>query len=62
MSSRTIFRCTGVPKEETCIACMFYGGKRHGEVKCLAEEDNTPDYKKGQTRRERKKNGSKDQP
>ena len=43
-----------------CKYCLYYGGKRPGEVKCLADECGCKEELKAAARRERMNNGSKD--
>ena len=43
-----------------CKYCLYYGDKRHGEVKCLADECVCKEELKAAARRERMNNGSKD--
>lgn len=45
-----------------CKYCLYYGGKRHGNVKCLADECVCKEELKDAARRERRLNGSKDKP
>ena len=39
-----------------CKYCLYYGGKRHGKVKCLADECVCKDELKAAARRERMNN------
>ena len=43
-----------------CNYCLYYGGRKKGEVKCLAGECVCKAELREATRRERKENGSKD--
>lgn len=43
-----------------CRYCLYYGGKRHGEIRCLADECVCKEELKAAARRERiLNNGSK---
>ena len=44
-----------------CRFCLYYGGKRLGEIQCLAEECVCKDELKETLRRERSTDGSKNQ-
>jgi hypothetical protein len=45
-----------------CKYCFYYGGRRKGEVNCLADECVCKEELRDAARRERKENGSKNQP
>ena len=45
-----------------CKYCLFYGGKRHGKAKCLADDCVCKEEIEAAARRERMNNGSKDKP
>ena len=44
-----------------CRFCLYYGGKRQGEIQCLAEECVCKDELREALRRERSTDGSKNQ-
>lgn len=44
-----------------CNYCLYYGGRKKGEVKCLAGECVCKAELREAARRERKENGSKNQ-
>ena len=43
-----------------CKYCLYYGGKRHGKVKCLADDCFYKEEIEAAARRERIKHGGKD--
>ena len=43
-----------------CKYCLYYGGKRHGKVKCLADDCFYKEETEAAARRERIKHGGKD--
>ena len=45
-----------------CTFCLYYGGRRGGEIQCLVPECVCKEELREALRRERSKNGSKNQP
>ena len=60
MSKGILNKWTGYCVEDCdCQYCLYYGGRSHGEVRCLVEECICREELKAANRRERSKNGSK---
>ena len=49
-------------KDCDCAYCLYYGGRRKGEIQCLAPDCVCKEELREALRRERSENGSKDQP
>ena len=64
MAKRIYNRWTGYSVEDCdCRYCLYYGGKRHGEIRCLVDECVCKEELKIAAAKERRRqiNGSKNQ-